>query len=71
MKETELKNKEIEEKYLEIFKDIKKEFINRRIEDNESYHFNIDETIVDFLKEIGYKKLAKAYDKATDYFWYS
>ena len=71
MKEMELKSKEIEKKYLEIFKGIKKEYMNRRNENNESYHYNIDETLIDFLKEIGYKKLAKAYDEASDYFWYS
>lgn len=30
-----------------------------------------DELIKEFIKELGYEKIAKLYDKAEDYFWYA
>lgn len=67
-----MKNKEIEEKYLKIIEELnKKHHIKENQVDNESYHGEWDDLIVAFLKESGYKKIAKRYEKAMEYFWYA
>ena len=62
----------LEEKYLKIIQELnKKHRVKQRQVDNESYHGEWDDLIVEFLKESGYKKIAKRYEKAMEYFWYS
>ena len=39
--------------------------------DNESYHGIMDELIVKFLRDMGYKEMADKYDEASEYFWYA
>lgn len=67
-----MKNKEIEEKYLKMIEELnKKHRVKQGQVDNESYHGEWDDLIVEFLKEIGYKKIANRYEKAMEYFWYA
>ena len=61
--------KDIEQKYLKKMKELDKDF--EKFEDNENYHKDYDDLIVEFLTEAGLEKLAETYDKASRYFWYS
>ena len=67
-----MKNKELEEKYLKVIEKLnKKYFVGRYMTYSEEYHVEWDDLIIEFLKESGYKKIAKKYEKATNNFWYS
>lgn len=59
------KIKEINKKYRSIYKD--EEYIT----DNESYHIELDDLLIDLLFDIGYKEIVKMYNEAKEYFWYS
>lgn len=61
--------KDIEQKYLKKMEKLDKDF--KKFGDNENYHAEYDDLIVEFLEEVGLEKLAKAYAKASRYFWYS
>ena len=61
--------KDIEQKYLKKMKELDKDF--EKFEDNEGYHVDYDDLIVEFLIEAGLEKLAEAYANASRYFWYS
>ena len=39
--------------------------------DTESAHIKADELIIKVLKDEGYAKLAKAYEQASEEFWYA
>lgn len=67
-----MKNIDLEEKYLKIIQELnKKHRVKENQVDNELYHDEWDDLIVEFLKESGYKKIAKRYEKEMEYFWYS
>ena len=70
-----MKNKEIEQKYLKIIEELNKKYGATDewsdIVDNEGYHGEWDELITNFIKELGYKKIAKEYEKADRFFWYA
>jgi hypothetical protein len=68
----------IEERYLKDFKKIKKLYIHitpkRKEEsciDEEQYHMQLDTLIIQFIKELGYDQIAKEYQEARLWFWYS
>lgn len=62
------KKKEIEDEYLEELEYNVKLIGN----DNEALHIYCDETILGLLKELGYKKIVKEYNKIKNKnrFWY-
>ena len=65
-------NEEINEKYLEEIDETNERHVkNDYVLDNESYHIEMDELLVNFLKELGYEEIAEKYNKASDWFWYS
>ena len=69
-------NKEIEKLYKYKFKEINKRFIGlyedeEYCKDNESYHIEIDDLLLNLLDNIGYKEIVKMYNNAKEYFWYS
>ena len=64
-----MKNKEIEEKYIEKIKEIKKQ--HKKYYDNEVIHSQFDELVLELLKELGYKKIVELYEKESVNFWYS
>ena len=69
-------NKEIEKFYNYKFREINKRFIKlyedeEYCTDNESYHIELDELLLNLLDNIGYKEIVKMYNKAKEYFWYS
>jgi hypothetical protein len=66
----------IEEKYLKkleeiIGKEIQKGSSGEYCHDNESLHVYCDAVLLDFIKELGYKKIAEKYEEAEEYFWYA
>ena len=61
--------KDIEQKYLKKMKELDKDF--KKFGDNESYHIDYDDLIIEVLKEVGLEKLAEVYAKASENFWYS
>ena len=65
-------NKEINKKYLTKIDEINKRYVkNDYVLDNEGYHIETDELLVNLLKELGYEEIAEKYNKASDWFWYS
>ena len=59
------KIKEINRKYIRIYKD--EEYCT----DNESYHLELDDLLNELLNDIGYEEIVKMYNEAQEYFWYS
>lgn len=39
--------------------------------DEESYHAEFDDIIIKFLKKSKYRKIAKLYEEAKEFFWYA
>lgn len=69
-------NKDLEELYKYKIKEINKEFIRiyedeEYCTDNETYHIELDDLLLNLLNDIGYKELVKMYSEAKKYFWYS
>lgn len=69
---------DLEEKYIEIFKNhfkmnkyelLVKDKCHKKINDPETAHSDADEYIIDLLKELGMKELAKIYDNIPK--WYA
>lgn len=61
------------EDYLEEMDKLERKLIDSEgeCEDNEYYHVRLDDMLVNFLKDMGYKELAEKYEKASEHFWYS
>ena len=70
-------NKEIiEEFYKYKFGEINKELLGLDEDgeyciDNESYHIELDDLLLNLLNDIGFKEIVKMYNNAKKYFWYS
>ena len=65
-------DKKINERYLTKIDEINNYFVkNDYVLDNEGYHIEMDDLLVDFLIELGYEEIAEKYCKASEYFWYS
>lgn len=71
-------NKEIENKYIIKIKELNKEYIRYDKEDdeeycfeNEEYHIELDNILLEILIELGYKEIVEMYKRAEKYFWYS
>lgn len=62
------KNK-VEEKYIRKLRKIKKQ--HGRYYDNEVIHGQYDEILLELLKELGYEKIVKMYEKESENFWYA
>lgn len=39
--------------------------------DEEAYHVEFDDIIIKFLKKSKYRKIAKLYEEAKEFFWYA
>ena len=39
--------------------------------DEEAYHAEFDDIIIKFLKKSKYRKIAKLYEEAKEFFWYA
>lgn len=68
----------IEKRYLRKFKKLREKFIyttpkrkEESCEDNEEYHRQADNLLLELLKELGYNQLIKEYDEASYWFWYA
>ena len=67
----------MDSKYIEEAKKINKKQIKRDSDgdeycmDNDIYHEEWDDLIIKILKENGYNKISKMYEKAREWFWYS
>lgn len=70
-------NNELNDKYLEKIKKLKKQEIKIDEEneehcfDNEAYHVYFDSILVDLLKELGYEEIVREYENAEHHFWYA
>lgn len=67
----------MDSKYIEEAKKIEKEQIikdevgDKYCKDNDIYHYEWDSLIIKILKENGYVKISKMYEKAREWFWYN
>lgn len=67
----------MDSKYIEEAKKIDKEYIikdeegDKYCSDNDNYHHEWDSLIIKILKENGYVKISKMYEKAREWFWYN
>lgn len=65
-------NEEIYKKYIEKMNKLNEKYIfSESCYDNEAYHADFDDLIIELIKELGYEKIAEGYDKASEYFWYA
>ena len=69
----------IESKYLKKIRKIKKNYLYKNKDsykkyscrDEEVFHMELDELLVEFLLELGYIEVVKQYKELQGYFWYS
>ena len=60
-------DKELEKKYINHLIDAH----NNNLTDNENRHLEADYVLLDFIKELGYTKVAEKWEEISDGFWYA
>ena len=69
-------NRILEEKTLKEIEELNKKYLyeengRTHCRDEEGYHAEFGGIITTFLKRLNYKEVAKLYDEAEEFFWYS
>lgn len=71
---------ELNNKYLTNIKNIKNKYLKKEkniyfgeycCTDEEELHKQLDNELINLLKELGYQEVVNEYTEAKDYFWYS
>lgn len=66
----------IKEKITKEIEELNKEYLYEKngtiyCKDKEAYHVKFDDIIIKFLKKSNYRKIAKLYEEAKEFFWYA